>query len=336
MPSTPGDKARNQLLSLEQRRQAAVFVEFAKIRKRLDAELLDLLARIAKQRKMDGNASPGLLIQKARLNEMLDAIDAEINKSAAKFAKITETAQRSAIDIAKAQAEATPGLQSNLFLFDAEATSELIGIAGDGSPLGKHFAKIARPARQAMFDALFFGIAAGKPNAFVAREVRDAIGGTAAHAMTIVRTETNRAYRESSRKAYAAAPGVIGWRWLAATEATPPPCPICWANHGRIFATKTKFGTHPNCRCTMVPVFEGDALVQTGPEIFAELTAAQKRAILGPGRLELYMQGAELRDFVESTKTTFGIGRRVKPISRTTFKRLKPEPAPTPKPALRD
>lgn len=327
MPTTPGDKARNQLLSLEQRRQLAVLTEFEKIQRRLDLEILDLLERIEKQRRIDGNADPGLLIQKARLNELLDAITEEIHKSSQKLAGLTTSAQSSAIDVAKSQAAATPQLQGNLFFFDSDATRELIGIAGDGNPLAVHFAKIAKPARQAMFDALFFGIAAGKPNPFVAREIRDAIGGTAAQAMTIVRTETNRAYREASRKFYADTPAVKGWRWLAAIEATPPPCPICWALHGRIFATKTKFGTHPNCRCTMVPVFDVKEAFVTGPQLFADLNPAQQKIILGPRRLELYMQGAELRDFIETQKSAFGIGRRVKPLDRTTF---RPRPRATP------
>lgn len=183
-----------------------------------------------------------------------------------------------------------------------------------------------------MFDALFFGISAGSSNATIAREVRQAIGGGTAAAMTIVRTETNRAYREATRKYYAEVPGVIGWRWLAALDLRT--CPICWALHGRIFKTKTKFGTHPNCRCTMVPVFADDPKPETGPELFAKLNDTQKKAILGPKRYELYLQGAELSDFVATTKTPFGIGRKVKNLAETKFKpkpRRGVEPIPPPK-----
>lgn len=320
MPTNPGDRARNKLLTLEERRQLAVLSEFEKIGRRLEAEIAELLYRIEKQRRIDGNASPADLIQKARLNQLLDSITDEIRAASVRLGKVVESGQRSAVEIARVQAEQTPELRSQLFFFDSAATTELIGIAGDGSPLAVHFAKIARPARQAMFEALFFGVAAGKPNATIAKEIRDAIGGTTAQAMTITRTETNRAYREASRKFYDEVDGVKGWRWLAATEAEPPPCPICWALHGRIFKTKTKFGTHPNCRCTMIPVFDLKEKFETGPQLFAKLTEAQKRAILGPGRLELYKQGAKLSDFVETNKTVFGIGRRVKPLSRTTFR----------------
>jgi hypothetical protein len=90
---------------------------------------------------------------------------------------------------------------------------------------------------------------------------------------------------------------------------------------GRVFKTKTKFGTHRQIvACTMVPVFKGEKKQVTGAAAFAKLNEAQKLAILGPGRLALYNQGAELIDFVELNKSAFGIGRNVRPLSRTTFK----------------
>lgn len=328
---TSGDWSRGKLLTVEQRRQAAVLFEFERIKERLEADIRELLSRIEKQRRIDGNASPGLLIQKARLQDLLDSVTDEIQKASIRLGKLVEGGQRTAIDIAREQAARAPELRSALNFFDAAATSELIGIAGDGAPLAVHFAKLAKPVRQAMFEALFYGIAVGKSNPVIAREVQDALDTSRARAMTIVRTETNRAYREATRNFYADVPAVRGWRWIAALDLTT--CPICWALHGRVFKTKTKFGTHPNCRCTMVPVFEGEtAKFETGPEAFDKLTEAQKRAILGPGRLELYKQGAELRDFVETQKSVFGIGRRVKPIERTTFK-IRPRPGSGPPPA---
>jgi SPP1 gp7 family putative phage head morphogenesis protein len=319
MPTNgPGDEARNKLLELERRRQLAVVSEFEKIQTRLTSEISDLLDRIDKQRRFEGNASPAGLFKKARLSELLDQVTAEINAASARLAGLTESAQSSAIDVAGTEAAKYPQLKSGLVTFDAPATRAIVGLAGNGQPLAVHFAKIAAPARQAMFDALFFGVAAGTPNQAIAREVKDAIGGTSAAAMTIVRTETNRSYREATREFYTSAPSVIGWRWLAALDLNT--CPICWGLHGRIFKTNTKFGTHPNCRCTMVPVFKGDAKQPTGPELFAKLNEAQQRTIVGPRRLDLYRQGAELSDFIETNKSAFGIGRQVKPISRTTFK----------------
>ena len=340
MPNnTPGNKARVLLSAIEKRRQLAVISEFEKIQVRLASELIDLFERIEKERQIDGNASPGLLMQKARAEALFEQVTKEIADASARISGITTVAQNEAVLVARRQASEYARLSADFAFFDAPATRELIGIAGNGRPLALHFATLSEPVREAMFEALFAGIATGRSNAAIAREIRDAINGTTAQAMTIVRTETNRAYREASRKFYQenesaggdADPGVIGWRWVAALDLNT--CPICWALHGSVFKLKTKMSTHPNCRCTMVPVFADDARAVTGPEIFAGLNDAQRRAIIGPRRLELYLQGAELKDFVETVKTPFGIGRRVKPLIRTTFRvnpRL-PKPATTPR-----
>jgi SPP1 gp7 family putative phage head morphogenesis protein len=339
MPGTGGgDNARKQLLQRERAAQLRVVAEFKKIQKRIEAELYDLLLRIDNERRSTGNASASTLIRQARARELLNQVTDEINRLSRTLGLATSQTQTAAINIAQAQASNETRITSSLSFFDSDATRELIGIAGDGEPLAKHFAGVAPGVRQLMFDSLFAGIATGQSNQQIAKAINDAVGFGAARSMTIVRTETNRAYREASRKFYADNDGVKGWRWVAALDLTT--CPICWALHGSIFQTRVKMATHPNCRCTMVPVFEGDPPFPTGPEKFAGLSPEQQKTILGPRRFELYKAGANLSDFVETNQTPFGLGRRIIPLDRVTFKpnpRLPgPPPAvtPTPTPAL--
>jgi SPP1 gp7 family putative phage head morphogenesis protein len=337
MPTNPGNNSRRLLIAREKRDQLRTIAEFAKIRDKIAERLADVLARIDKARRTEGNAPISLLLENARLRALLDAVTDEMFIAGRRLGLQTADAQEAAIRIAKGQAMDTIELKADLGFFDTEATKELIGIAGDGQPLAKHFIKLAIPVRQAMFDVLFFGIAAGETNRQIAKNVNAVVGNGAAAAMTIVRTETNRAYREASRKFYADTPAVIGWRWVAALDLRT--CPICWAMHGQVFKTRTKFGTHPNCRCTMVPVFRGDPKVPTGGEIFAGLTEAEQRAILGPKKLELWKQGAGLTDFVEKYKSAFGVGRRIVPLDRISFE-AKPRATSiidrtTPKPAMK-
>lgn len=320
MPN-PGDEARRLLLQKERAAALRTIAEFQKIAKRLAAELYDLLARIEKERKTEGNASPSLLLRKARTRDLFEQVNAEIFKLSQRLGIDTSNLQKSAIDIAQKSAGQYAELKSNLTFFDSSSTRELIGIAGDGEPLQKHFESIAEPVRNRMFEALFSGIATGASNASIAKEIKDAVGFGAARALTIARTETNRAYREASRKYYDDSGQAGGWRWVAALDLTT--CPICWSLHGRIFKTSEMFATHPNCRCTMVPVFPEDPKAETGPEKFARLTLEQQRTILGPRRLELYNQGAELKHFVERYTSTFGPSRRIRSLEKTTF-----EPSP--------
>jgi SPP1 gp7 family putative phage head morphogenesis protein len=324
MSNDPGNESRRLLLEQERKKQLAVLAEFKKIQDRIALEITDLMRAIAIEQKDKGNASPGLLIRQARLRMLLDQVTTEIVKASGRLGIITADAQRQAINVAEVQAANHAELRADLAFFDSAATRELIGIAGDGQPLAKHFARIAAPVRQKMFDALFFGIAAGKPNESIAREIKQAVADGSVNAMTIVRTETNRAYREATRQFYEETPAVVGWRWVAALDLTT--CPICWALHGKIFKTNTKFGTHPNCRCTMVAVFPGDAKPETGSDRFGKLTIEQQKAILGPRRLDMYYQGAELDDFVQPVNTPFGPSRRIRPIAETTFVRVPRQP----------
>lgn len=325
MAIDPGHEARRKLLERERAQALRTVAEFKKIQQRISAELRDVLERIEKTRRTEGNASAGQLVEQARLRELFDQVSDEIFTASIRLGLDTSNLQRRAIDIAKSQAAEVAELRADLDFFDSAATREVIGLAGDGEPLQKHFAGIAKPIRQRMFDALFYGVGTGKPNSVIAQEINSAVEFGAARAMTITRTETNRAYREATRKFYNDVPAVVGWQWLAALDLTT--CPICWSMHGKIFKTKTVFASHPNCRCTMVPIFRGDPKPKTGPKLFQQLTIEQQRAILGPRRLELYNQGADLTDFVVSYKSAFGPGRALRVLADIKFKANPRTPA---------
>lgn len=300
-------RARERLRRREQQDAARTLAEFEKIRARLQTELDQVLKVIADARAAGETPTPNLIFQQGRTKRLLDAITDEIRRAAPKLAGIVSKSQANAIEVARQQSAGLPELTVDLQSFDSEATRSLIGISSDGAPLGKLFEAMSKPIREAMFDALIFGIASGQPNPVIAKALDDAAGIGRVRAMTITRTETNRAYRESSRQFYDTVPGVIGWRWVAALDLNT--CPICWRMHGRIFKTKTKFGTHPNCRCTMVPVFAHDPPPLLGTKVFGDLNPAQQTAILGKKRFELYDAGVGLDKFVGTRQTPFGTGR---------------------------
>jgi hypothetical protein len=93
-------------------------------------------------------------------------------------------------------------------------------------------------------------------------------------------------------------------------------CPICWSLHGRIFASDKKVFSHPNCRCTLIPVIKGMKPVETGAEKFAKLQPGFQKQILGPARYELYKSGTELNSFIGSAADKeFGEKHFIKPLS---------------------
>jgi len=88
-------------------------------------------------------------------------------------------------------------------------------------------------------------------------------------------------------------------------------------------------GSHPSCRCSMVPatVSWDDLAAQfgiempdgdfdppkepTGPEAFARLPADQQRSVLGPGKFQAFVEGLiTLADLVqERTSEDWGLSR---------------------------
>lgn len=160
-------------------------------------------------------------------------------------------------------------------------------------------------------DVLGAGLLAGRGARQIARDLESGIETlTFSRAYRIARTETLRAYREGARASYKENPEVVqSWAWRAAVENTDrPPCAACFAKHGSLHPREEAMGTHPNCRCRMVPrrspifgVTPNDPKLLDAKEAFDRLSPAQQRRILGPGRLDLYERGrVRLQDFATS------------------------------------
>jgi hypothetical protein len=93
--------------------------------------------------------------------------------------------------------------------------------------------------------------------------------------------------------------------------------------HGTVHPLDEPFASHPNCRCQATPITKTWAELgftgipdlpepEPGSAVFARLSEAEQRQILGPGKLELFKAGKlELRDLVAVTNSrVWGKGRR--------------------------
>lgn len=206
------------------------------------------------------------------------------------------------------------------YLQDGSPLSTLLRGIGDKAASGAQEDKKAGMAAntvKAVSDELLRGLALGRNPRVTARKVRDAAGISLTRAQTISRTETLRSYRQSSIQSYAENSDVIsGWRWLAALS--PRTCPLCIALHGKIFPVDKPFGSHPNCRCTPVPVIIGqeDDPFETGPEWFAKREESYQQGILGKEATAQYRAGrVSLPDFVgEKNSDKWGLTRYVRAL----------------------
>ena len=192
------------------------------------------------------------------------------------------------------------------------AVESIVGFLADGSPLREVLADLGDRTGKAMEQALQQGVVAGEAPAQIVKRVRQQAGGALRRLLTIARTETLRAYREGIRIGLESA-GYRRWMWVASLSVRT--CPACLAMHGRTFNVETPFGTHPNCRCTMVPV--DDAITIPDAEQWLKgLEEAKQDEVLGKERARLWREGKiTMDDFVQEMHSEkWGTTRTVKPV----------------------
>jgi SPP1 gp7 family putative phage head morphogenesis protein len=208
-----------------------------------------------------------------------------------------------------------PEIKTSIFDADREAIQKLINRTNTGESLEKAFSRLASPVAARAKQELIEGFSLGESSAQIAKRLNNATDFGASRAMTIARTETNEAYRAASREFYRAAE-IRQYVWMSALDVRT--CWICWHLHGRKFKTKQKVTSHPNCRCTLVPVSKNNKDVETGIERFLRLETGYQKQILGEKRFDLYSRGAEeeLESFVGvKTSDSRGWQHFIKPLA---------------------
>jgi SPP1 gp7 family putative phage head morphogenesis protein len=158
------------------------------------------------------------------------------------------------------------------------------------SPLQAVMGRVASGAVTDFADILTSGVLLGEnPNKIAARLAKR-LGTDLSKAQLIARTETLRAYRTSSLQTYRANGDVVReWEWHASTDDRT--CAVCWAMHGQRVDLQFSRGTHPNCRCAMIPVVRFGPDRELGTELFDRLPADQQERILGPSKFDAYRAG---------------------------------------------
>jgi hypothetical protein len=198
-----------------------------------------------------------------------------------------------------------------------EAVETMIGLSGDGTPLGELLRRDYPETALRATDALLQGVAQGWNPRKTARALADAFAGNFQRALVVARTEQLRAFREVTAQTFARNADVLdGWYWSSALSATT--CPICWGLHGSLHPVSEKLQDHVCGRCVAVPLTKtwdeiGKALdidlsgtpetrvrVTDGDTLLRRKGAAFQRQVFAgqPGRFELWRDGMNLREMV--------------------------------------
>lgn len=285
---------RAELLQQERGAASQMVRAYGAAYQRIQGQISDLLAQAPSERKVNWlYRDKRLEILRAQiLDEMqrFSKFAAESVSDQASGAAIQ--AQSNAIELIRiaTQGRSMP-LAPTFIRMPHDAMESIVGAFQLGSALKELFDAIGPQATDAAQAALTSGVAAGHNPRVIAKSVRAALGIGVDRALTISRTETLRAYRESTRQTYAANSDVVSkWRWLCAKSART--CAVCLAMDGQEFDTDVVMGTHPNCRCALVPMTAlSESTRETGAQWFAKQDAKTQERILGPAKREAYAAG---------------------------------------------
>lgn len=141
-----------------------------------------------------------------------------------------------------------------------KAIADLIGATQRGSPLANLFAGWGEVAAKEVTDALTTGITLGNNPRVVARVVQSVMRGKAGialresrnRALTISRTELNRAYRSANLETYRANSDVCeSWVWVASLSKRT--CIACIMMNGTVHPLSEEMKSHVCCRCSPSP-----------------------------------------------------------------------------------
>lgn len=178
------------------------------------------------------------------------------------------------------------------------ALEQITAMVGPGGPLPKAFNGMSADLIQKVQQRLVDGIAKGENPRVVGRKMlQDTEDGGLLDTplykqVRVARTEPIRAYRESGRLTYLANSDVVtAWEWRAFPGRRT--CPYCLAMDGSIHPLDQPMATHPQCRCTQLPVTElSDAPEFTGAEYLYRLSASEQDEVFGSHTMgELYRSG---------------------------------------------
>lgn len=301
---------------------------------RINLEVQALLSKMDAARLAGIDPSPAWLYQERRLSGLLETIQ----EQAARWAATAEPGIRElAYEAAQAASEnartlATeaaridlPGVEAAFTDLNPENMATILGHLAPGGPLRDLLVSLGAETALAAQEALLTGVILGKGTDWIARELGRSLDIPRWRAETIARTESLRAYRETSRETYKRSNVVAQWEWTAALDRRT--CPACLGLHGRRFSVEEQLDGHPRCRCAMVPVTKTWAEMGldpslddmnprtptvTGEDWLKSQSPLTQKAILGPGKYDLYANGkAGLPDFIARTRSdAWGTMRR--------------------------
>jgi len=211
----------------------------------------------------------------------------------------------------------TEGITGQFNRLPISAVQNMVGNAGDGTPLGQLLRASWGQQAPDVAGALVRGVALGWHPSKIAQAMRQAANVPLERAIVISRTEPLRVYRTVSMESYRRS-GVVD-RYMRIAAKSTRTCMACIMSDGMTYPITVPFEEHVQGRCQSVPVVRGAAPIEfeRGPAWFARQDDATQRAMLGPGRYDAWQSGKfDLSDVVARVENdTWGASLQVRSLA---------------------
>lgn len=290
-----------------------------RIQKRLD-DLLKIIDRLRRQGRVVSETD---LLRELRYRQFLFQLRDEMTDYASLVASVVSEAQKEVIQLSFDQVDSLlkytysdlpQGIFESFTRFDEFSARNIVAKVNDEIYLKSITGKFEPIALSVAREILTDGVITGRSVSDIKRDFVRKLEIVPVRAETIARTEVISAYREGNLERYKLSRTVKAWEWSATLDERT--CPICIALDGQQFSLDTPFATHPNCRCSPLPItftFEELGLGYLnlkeprpvsfglrGEDWFRSRSDSVKRKILGKSKFELYRAGEiKLQDLVQ-------------------------------------
>lgn len=233
---------------------------------------LDKLYREIAEKQKEGEQIPlHWLYEEHRLETLKRLITNQVNAYGGQAQLATGQLQHTGValgtDAAQEQMEALvpAGIEWSFGLPSPQAIADLVGATQAGSPLADLFAGFGEKAAADVTGVLMRGISLGEGPQAVARDIARVLDEPRQRAVTIARTEMNRAYRGAALENYRANDDVVqGWIWVCSLSRSS--CAACVAMHGTHHSLEEELDDHVSGACAAVPETKSWADI-LGPDV---------------------------------------------------------------------
>ena len=318
---------KRALLAYEEAQIARMVKAWMTVDRALAADIRTLAEEIARLRSAGEVVTEARLYRLSRYQSLVAQIQAEIARYERHAAQIILAGEERLVQLGLSQAQGairamyqTFGVRGAFNRVPVRAVEYLVGLTADGGPLfGVLQQRALTPAAiEGLTNTLIEAVARGWNPRKTARMMQDGVAGGLQKALVIARDQQLRAYRMASDQQYRESGVVSGKRRVAAKDGRT--CLACLAMDGELIPVGMEMYDHTQGRCTAIPVVEGLPALswQYGPQWFETLSAAKQRAMMGPGRYELWREGKfEFRDLATPTyDPVWGRGLAVTPLAQ--------------------